>query len=396
MITIFISKFKHLIFKSLIFSTILSSTLSSSYVYGNTQNEDILNLQSQAAVVIDAQSGRVLYDKNANEKRPMASLTKVMTSIMLVENCELDELIEVPSEATWIGGSTVGLKKGDKVTAKALLYGMLLPSGNDCAYTVAIHIGGTIENFAKMMNEKVRSMGITDTSFANPHGLDNENHYTSAKSIALIAKYALKNKYINEIVNTKSATINFGSFTKTLNNTNALLRTYDKADGIKTGFTNGANRCLLASATDNGRRYIAVILGAETTQIRFNEAKQVLEHCFEEYKTTDISNYLKFYINIPVTKGNISFYERSYSDTLSIPLSQDEYDRIYVRQSVIENLTAPVTIGSKIGKFEVILDDEILYEKEIFLEENIYKRSPLDYFNESFKSMFTDSFNFNV
>ena len=118
-----------------------------------------------------------------------------------------------------------------------------------------MHIGGNIENFANMMNMKVKSMGITDTSFVNPHGLDNENHYTSAKSMALIARYALKNKYINEIVNTKTATVNFGSFTKTLTNTNALLRTYEKADGVKTGFTNGANRCLVASATENDRRY---------------------------------------------------------------------------------------------------------------------------------------------
>ena len=396
MITIFISNFKQITFKLLISYIILTTIFPFATIYGNENNTETLKLQSQAAVVIDNKTGRVLFAKNADEKRPMASLTKIMTSIMLVENCELDELIEVPSQATWIGGSTVGLKKGDKVTAKALLYGMLLPSGNDCAYTVGIHIGGTIENFANMMNEKVKSMGITDTSFANPHGLDNENHYTSAKSMALIARYALKNKDINEIVNTKTATVNFGSFTKTLTNTNALLRTYDKADGIKTGFTNGANKCLLASATDNDRRYIAVILGAETTQIRFNEAKEILEYCFEKYKTTDISNYLKFYINIPVTKGNINYYEKSYSDTLSIPLSQDEYDRIYVRQSVTENLNAPVTIGTKIGKFEVVLDDEILYEKEVYIEENIYKKTPLDYFNDSFKNMFKTSYNFNI
>lgn len=370
--------------------SILSIFLNSIYANENI-DKDFLDLQSAAAVVIDYDTGRILYDKNADEQRPMASLTKIMTSIMLVENCDLDELIEVPADATWIGGSTVGLKKGDKVTAKALLYGMLLPSGNDCAYTVGIHIGGSIENFANMMNMKVKSMGITDTSFANPHGLDNENHYTSAKSMAIIARYALQNKYINEIVNTTSATVNFGSFTKTLNNTNALLRTYDKADGVKTGFTNGANRCLVASATDNARRYIAVILGAETTQIRFNEAKEILEYCFENYKITDISNYLKFYINIPVIKGNISFYEKVFNDNLSIPLTENEYKKIYVRQSLEENLSAPMTVGTKIGKFQVLLDDEILYEKEIFLDQNIHKKTPLDYFNESFKNIFTHS-----
>ena len=332
--------------------------------------------------------GRVLYNKNADEQRPMASLTKIMTSIMLVENCDLSEVIEVPKEATWIGGSTVGLKAGDKVSAKALLYGMLLPSGNDCAYTVGMHIGGNIENFANMMNMKVKSMGITDTSFANPHGLDNENHFSSALSMAKITRYALKNKNINDIVNTKTATINFGSFTKTLNNTNALLRTYEKANGVKTGFTNGANRCLIASATDNNRRYIAVILGADTTQIRFNEAKEILEYCFKNYKTVDISNYLKFYINIPVIKGKIHFYERIFEDNLSIPLKDGEYEKIYVKQNVIEELEAPVIQGTKLGKFEVILDDEILYKKEIYLEQNILKKTTIDYFNDSFKNMF--------
>ena len=358
-----------------------------------TNNKDFLDLQSQAAVVIDYDTGRVLYDKNASEKRPMASLTKIMTSILLVENCDLDELIEVPSGAATIGGSTVGLKKGDKVTARALLYGMLLPSGNDCAYTVGVHIGGTIENFAKMMTDKAKSLGITDTSFANPHGLDNENHYTSAKSMALIARYALKNKDIKEIVNTRTATVNFGSFTKTLNNTNALLRTYDKADGVKTGFTNGANRCLVASATDHNRRYIAVILGADTTQIRFNEAREILEYCFDNYKLTDISNYLKFYINLPVTKGNISFYERLFNDTLSVPLTKEEYDKIYVIQNVEENLYAPLIIGTKIGNIKVILDDEILYEKNIYLDQNIYKKGIIDYFNESFKNIFAPVYN---
>lgn len=367
---------------------ILSFFVSPNFLLATSEEKDPLNLQSVAAVVMDYDTGRVLYTKNATEPRPMASLTKVMTSILLVENCDLEEMIEVPSEATWIGGSTVGLKKGDKVSAKALLYGMLLPSGNDCAYTVGLHIGGSIENFANLMTMKAKSIGITDTSFANPHGLDNENHYTSAKSMALIAKYALQNPTINEIVNTKTATVSFGSFTKTLNNTNALLRTYDKADGVKTGFTNGANRCLVASATDHDRRYIAVILGAETTEIRFREAKEILEYCFENYQITDISNYLKFYINLPVIKGSISFYERSFNDTLSIPLTKEEYDQIYVIQTMEENLVAPISAGSKIGKVKVLLKEEVLYEKEIYLEESISKKTPFDYFQESFKNMF--------
>lgn len=357
-------------------------------LFASSVNKQFIDVNVPAAVVMDFESGRILYDKNGDEKRPMASLTKIMTSIMLVENCDLDEMIEVPAKATWIGGSTVGLKKGDMVSARSLLYGMLLPSGNDCAYTVAIHIGGTIENFANMMTEKAIKIGAKDTSFANPHGLDNENHYTTAKSLAIITRYALNNKYINEVVNTKSATINFGSFSKLLTNTNALLRTYEKADGVKTGFTNGANRCLVASATDDNRRFIAVVLGADTTNIRFLAAKELLEKSFERYKLMDISDYLKHYINIPVIKGNISNYERTFLDNLSIPLTSEEYEDIYVKQDVIEKIDAPMNAGTKLGNIKVMLEDEILYEKDIYLDENIKKKDMLDYIKEGIKNIF--------
>ena len=356
--------------------------------YASVINKNYVDIQVPTAVVIDFDTGRVLYDKNGDEKRKMASLTKIMTSILLVENCDMEEQIEVPKKAAQIGGSTVGLKAGDIVTAKSLLYGMLLPSGNDCAYTVAIHLGGTIENFAKMMNDKAKVLGLTSTNFVNPHGLDNENHYTTAKEMAYLTRYALKNPYIDEAVKTKSITINFGSFTKTLNNTNSLLRTYEKADGVKTGFTNGAERCLVSSATDNDRRYICVLLGATTTKIRFNTSKLLLEETFKKYKTMDISNYLKFYINVNVVKGKIPNYEESINDNMSYPLTNEEYDSIYIKQDIVQSLEAPVAAGTKIGKVEVYLENEKLYEKEIFLKENIYKKNIMDYINEALSNMF--------
>lgn len=385
----FLKKTKVIIFKLFItfqmiylFSSINNFSLA-------TSSKEFTDIKVPAAVVMDFESGRILFEKNANEQRKMASLTKIMTSILLVENCNLDELIEVPKEAAYIGGSTVGLKKGDKVTARSLLYGMLLPSGNDCAVTVAIHLGGTIENFAKMMTNKAIKLGLTDTSFANPHGLDADTHYTSARSMAIITRYALNNKYINEIVNTKTATINFGSFTKTLNNTNALLSGYDKADGVKTGFTNGANRCLAASASNGTNRYIAVVLGAETTKIRFSETRNILEKCFERYIQTDISKYLNFYINIPIIKGSIPSYERKISDNLSLPLTAEEYEKIYVKQEIVQNLTAPVNAGEKLGKITVLIEDEVLYEKEVYLEENIYKKTVVDYIIDVLSNIFS-------
>lgn len=318
----------------------------------------------------------------------MASLTKVLTSIMLVENCKMNEMVEVPKGAAIIGGSTVGLKKGDMVSVESLLYGMLLPSGNDCAYTVGEHIGGSIENYGVLATKKAHSIGAINTNIVNPHGLDNENHYSTPYDMALITRYALKNKYINDAVSTKNKTVDFGSFSKNLNNTNALLSTYEYADGVKTGFTNGANRCLIASATKDNARYIAVILGAETTKIRFNDAKTLLEECFNRYELRDISPLLQFYINIPVNKGNIKSYERKISDSMIIPLTNEEYEKIYIKQELETNITPPMKAGEKLGNIYAYIGDEEIYKKEICLEEDIVKKTIIDYFIQGIKEMF--------
>ncbi|MCX8074795.1 MAG: hypothetical protein N2749_04320 [Clostridia bacterium] len=260
--------------------------------------------------------------------------------------------------------------------------------GNDCAYTVASYIGGTVENFASMMTEKALQIGAKDTSFVTPHGLDAEEHYSTAYDMALISRYALKNKYINEIVNTVQATVSFGSFTKTLNNTNALLRTYDYIDGVKTGFTNQANRCLIASGTRNDFRLIAVILGAETTQNRFADAKKVLDSTFQRYKPMDISCYMNWYINIPVYKGSIDYYEKQINDNLILPLTQEEYDSIYTKQQIMPVINPPMYKGLKVGNIELYIDDEKIYSRDVFLEENISKKTVLDYMKESVLTIF--------
>ena len=206
--------------------------------------------------------------------------------------------------------------------------------------------------------------------------------------MALITRYALNNKYINEAVKTINKTVNFGSFTKNLNNTNALLRTYEYADGVKTGFTNGANKCLIASATKNKARYIAVILGAENTKIRFSDAKKILEECFNRYENRDISSLLNFYINIAVHKGNISTYERKIQDCMTIPLTNEEYEKIYIKQELITKIEAPMKSGEKLGNIYAYIGDEKIYEKEIYLEEDITKKKVKDYFIDGIENMF--------
>lgn len=372
--------------KIYIFMFILLIFVSSSYA--SVINKSYIDIDSPSAVVIDNLTGRVLYEKNAYQKRAMASLTKVMTSILLVENCQMDEKIKVPAQATWQGGSTVGLKKDDTVTAKALLYGMLLPSGNDCACTVAIHLGGTIENFAKMMNQKAIDIGAKDTNFVTPHGLDDPNHYSTAYDLAIITKYALQNKYINEVVNTIQATIDFDSFTKTLTNTNALLRKYSYIDGVKTGFTNNANRCLIASATKDDFRVIAVVLGADTTEKRFGDAKNLIDATFDRYKLMDISNYLNWYIKVPVYKGNIKYFETKLSEKLIMPLTQDEYNNIYIKQQLIPVINPPSIKGLKVGDVSLNIENEQLYTMPVYTDVDIFKKGIFDYMKEGLSHMF--------
>jgi len=347
-----------------------------------------VEISSPAAVVICEETGRILYNKNANEQRKMASLTKLMTAILLVENCDMNETITIAKEACYIGGSTAGLKANDQVNAKDLLMGMLLPSGNDCAMAIGYHVGGNIENFAKLMNNKAQELGLKNTSFANPHGLDTDNHYTTPYEMALIAKYAKSYDVIKEVVSTPNATVSFNGRPVNLRNTNALLRTYPKATGMKTGFTNGANRCLAASASDNKLNLISVVLGSDTSQIRFNDTQAILEDTFSKYKFYDISNFLNLYIDIPIIKGKDERYIKSYSKEKHEALTEEEYAKIYVSQNFMQKIEAPMEKGTYLGTYKVSIDDEILYSEDFYLDKDILKKTALDYFMDSISTMF--------
>lgn len=346
------------------------------------------DISSPAAVVICEETGRILYNKNANERKKMASLTKLMTAIILVENCDMNENINVAKQSCYVGGSEAGINPNDEVSAKDLLYGMLLPSGNDCAVAIAYHIGGNIENFASLMNKKAQEIGLKNTNFVNPHGLDSDEHYTTPYEMALIAKYARQYDIIRTAVSTNETTVTFGNRTVNLHNTNRLLRTYSKATGMKTGFTNGANRCLVASASQDKLNLIAVVLGSETSDIRFNDTQNILEETFNNYKYYDISSFLNIYIDIPIIKGKQERYIKSYSEEKFEALTEEEYSKIYVSQNIIPKIDAPMYKGTYLGTYTVSIDDEILYSENLYLEEDLLKKSPFDYFIHIISSMF--------
>lgn len=352
------------------------------------ENNSEPQISSAAAVLVEQSTKRVLYGKNERKKVKIASTTKILTAIVAVENKSLEDKVTISKKAAGTGGSTVGLKAGSEVTLKSLVYGLLLKSGNDCAVAIAEYVGGSTENFVKMMNEKAYEIGAKDTHCTNPHGLDTENNYSTAYDLALITCYAKSNETISKIMGTESITLPFGTSSKYLANTNRLLFTYQYCDGGKTGFTNIANRCLVATAVKDDLKVVAVILGANTTDIRFKEGRTLLEYGIENYTMVDMKDEINWYIDIPVYKGDIYSYVKRFNADFCLPLKTGEIEEIYISQSIIPNLYAPVSRGSYIGNIKLMLKDEVLYNKDIYLEQDISKNTVLDYMIRGIKSIF--------
>ena len=252
----------------------------------SAKQPDIPTINSKSAIVLERNSGMVLIGKNENEKRKMASTTKIMTCIVVLENSTLESLntiVTVSSKSAGTGGSRLGLHTNDKVSVINLLYGLMLCSGNDAAVALAEHVGGSIQGFADLMNKRAIDLGLSSTHFVTPHGLDNDDHYTTAYELAVLTNYALKNETFRKIVSTQSKTIMINNYSKTLTNTNELLGYLDGVYGVKTGFTNGANRCLVTAIKRNNMDIICIVLGADTKKDRTQDSIKLIEYTFNNY-----------------------------------------------------------------------------------------------------------------
>ena len=248
-----------------------------------------VNVSASGAVLIEAESGRILYQKDANKRRPMASTTKIMTALVALEHGDLDAPIRIPAEAVGIEGSSLYLVENEVLTLRELLYGLMLRSANDAAAAIAVAIAGSVFDFSEMMNEKAEEMGLKDTHFDNPHGLDSESHYTTAYELALITAEALKNEVFREIVSTYKMLLpqlNVPDRRLVVNH-NRLLRTYDGCIGVKTGFTKKDGRCLVSAAERDGITLIAVTLNAPND---WNDHKKMLDSGFSAVKRVKISS----------------------------------------------------------------------------------------------------------
>ncbi len=307
------------------------------------------SVSAECACVIDANTGRVIYDKNMNKTHTMASTTKIMTALVALENSPLDKTVTVSGNAAGTEGTSLYLKKGQKVTMEDLLYGLMLQSGNDAAIAIAEGVSGSVASFADLMNEKAKSIGAVNSSFKNPNGLDEEGHATTAYDLALITCEALKNEKFSEIVSTKSKTILDG--TKTVSNHNKMLKLYEGCTGVKTGFTKKSGRCLVTSAERNGIKLVAVTLNAPDD---WNDHRKMLDDAF--YDT----------MRFPVIAGGMTVNTvtvlNGASKSLEVAAAEDFYvtesranklSNISVKCDLAPKVSAPITEGDKIGELTV-------------------------------------------
>jgi len=251
----------------------------------HAQSAEMLT-SARGMCTVEAGTGRILYEHNADAQLPMASTTKVVTAIAVLENCEdIDSPITIDPRAVGIEGTSIYLKKGETLTVRELLLGLMLRSGNDCAVALALHISPSVEDFNAKMQEVATRAGATQSSFKNPHGLDQEGHYTTARDLALISAYAMRNSTFAEIVGTKTARINGAEYPRMMRNKNRLLHSMDTCVGIKTGFTKKAGRCYVGAATKNGMTVVCAVLNCGPM---FPESAAIMERADREFTMTRV------------------------------------------------------------------------------------------------------------
>lgn len=335
--------------------------------------EDI-NLSGSNYILMDNYSGRVLLEKDSNKTMSMASLTKIMTALIAIEQGDFNKLIRIDKECINVEGSSIYLKENEILTLEDLLYGLMLRSGNDAAVAIAKNIGGSVENFIDMMNGKSKEINIFNTNFKNPHGLSEKEHYSTAYDLAVITREALKYKMFQTIFSTKSYTAN-RELNNHFTNKNKTLWEYEGGDGGKTGYTIDAGRCLVSTASKNQMQLIAVNLNNRNW---FQDNYRLFDYGFENFKPYIIYDKHQSISKMKLPKSNRELHIITESD-LIYPLKIDEKDKIKNLIVINKNIKLPIKNGEKIGYIESYFDGKLinkgnLISKDDIFKENIFKR----------------------
>lgn len=357
-----------------ILSFISALVLSLSVFSFNADAVDLPAVSAKGAVLIDSVTGEILFEKNAKSKLPMASTTKIMSAMLALESGNLDEEFTVDSNAIKVEGSSMGLQEGDRVTMRALVYGMLLPSGNDAANAAAVRLCGSVDAFVQLMNDRAVELGLNSTHFVTPSGLDDytDDHYSSAYDMAVLAKEALKNPDFREICGTYNAKLKYGNppYERWLTNSNKLLNTCKGVIGVKTGFTDKAKRCLVSACERNGATLICVTLNAPNDWLDHSRLFDYGFNMFEKQKLPAESN--KYTVNVVGgTEDNVVCETK----TPQLNMLRGKADEVTSEVYINHFLYAPVAEDTEVGKIKYYYKNELIHEEPIFTSQSVgYKK----------------------
>lgn len=326
---------------------------------------------AKAACILERETGRVLFENNMHARLPMASTTKVMTALLAIERGDLSAEVTCSPNAFGVSGTSIYLAQGETLTLEEMLLGLMLSSGNDAAVAIAEHIGGALPQFVAMMNERAAQAGAVNTHFANPHGLPDDNHYTTAYDLALIAREAMENPVFRRLVSTQQASIPWEgrAYDRQLKNKNRLLSSYAGATGIKTGFTSKAGRCLVFGARREQLEMVGVVLGCPDW---FDEAERLMDGCFDTYDMTHVLGPMEPAGRIAVVDGKAETAGMCLMEELSVPLAEGESAQIVL--DVPGSVTAPVYPGMHLGMAKLVVGGNVYGECEVVASERVDNR----------------------
>jgi D-alanyl-D-alanine carboxypeptidase/D-alanyl-D-alanine carboxypeptidase (penicillin-binding protein 5/6) len=327
------------------------------------------DVSAKSAILIEATTGRILFAKNEKQRLPMASTTKIISALIALETENIDERFEVDRNAIMVEGSSMGLKEGDKVSLRDLAYGMLLPSGNDAANAAAVAIAGSIPEFAKLMNKRAQMLGLKDTHFETPSGLDSKEHYSTAYDMSMIARVALQNPDFREICSKSSAKIEAEDSPNAwyMTNHNKLLKQYEGTIGLKTGFTKKSGRCLVSAAQRDGVTLIAVTLNAPND---WQDHTKMLDYGFSSVKPIDLDVDVSD-VEIKVVGGKQSTLEVIPSEFPKVCITQEELPKLKRKVLISRFYYAPVEAGSVVGEVQYFLGNDKIVSVGLLAQTNV-------------------------
>ncbi|HHV78108.1 MAG TPA: D-alanyl-D-alanine carboxypeptidase [Firmicutes bacterium] len=351
-----------------------------------------IKIESPSAILMDAVSGEILYQKDPHSKRPPASITKIMTLVLAMEavnskRVSLDDEVAASENAWDLGGSEVYTEPGETFKFSDWLKALVIGSANDAAVVVAEHVGGTEEHFVEMMNEKARALGMTDTHFTNCHGLDHENHYTSAYDVALLSRYAVTIPGVLDLTKIYHDTFRNGKFE--LYNPNKLLVYYSGCDGLKTGSTSKAGFCLAATAKRGDSRAIAVVMGAPSSQARFNDATKLLNYAFANFAAVVYAKQGTSLLSLPVNKGAKPSVEIAPATDVAISVKKGIEKSVTVKYELPKLVNAPVKRGQKVGEAVIYVGEQVAKRIDLLALEEVKANTIPGFFAKALRRLLT-------